>query len=98
MLILFFFFLIQELAEIHDRFLDKLKEAISPNPKYKLSQIFLEFREPFLIYGEYCSNVTNATDTLLEVTKKISSLDQLVQVKKIIKMMKYLFVLNLFIF
>lgn len=70
---------IKELAEIHERFLEKLKEAVSTNPKHRLSQVFLEFREPFLIYGEYCSNMTNATDTLRDVTKKSSIFEQLIQ-------------------
>ena len=70
----------QELTEIHEKFLEKINEAISPNSKLKMSQVFLEFREPFLIYGEYCSNMTNATDTLRDVTKKSQSFEQLVRV------------------
>lgn len=69
----------KELTDIHEKFLDKLKDAVSQNPKYKLSQIFLEFREPFLIYGEYCSNMTNATDTLRDVCKENPMIEQLVQ-------------------
>lgn len=59
--------------------MDKLKEATSPNPKFKLSQVFLEFREPFLIYGEYCSNMTLATDTLRDTCKRNSSVDKLIE-------------------
>lgn len=70
----------QELAEIHERFLEKIKDAISPMPKYKFSQVFLEFREPFLIYGEYCSNMTNAAETLRDVAKKNPSFEQTMQV------------------
>lgn len=70
---------IKELAEIHEKFLEKLKEAISQNAKTKLSQVFLEFREPFLIYGEYCSNMTNATDTLRDAIKKSAGFEQMVQ-------------------
>lgn len=69
----------QELADIHDRFLDKLKDAISSNPKSKLSQVFLEFREPFLIYGEYCSNMTQATDTLREISKRNVAVEKLIE-------------------
>lgn len=45
-----------------------------------MSEIFLNFRKSFLIYGEYCANMTGATDTLREVTKKNALVDQLVQV------------------
>lgn len=71
---------IKELTEIHEKFLEKLKDAISTQPKFKLSHVFLEFREPFLIYGEYCSNMTNATDTLRDVTKRSAMFEQLIQV------------------
>lgn len=70
---------IKELSEIHERFLDKLRDATAPSPKIKLSQVFLEFREPFLVYGEYCSNMTNAMDTLRDVTKKSALVNQMVQ-------------------
>lgn len=70
---------IRELAEIHRKFLEKLREATSPNGRIKLSQVFLDFREPFLIYGDYCTNMTAATDKLREVSKK-SDVEQLVQV------------------
>lgn len=67
------------MTDIHDRFLDKLKDAISPSPKCKLSQVFLEFREPFLIYGEYCSNMTIATDTLRDLAKRNIAVDKLIE-------------------
>ncbi|XP_037916659.1 protein vav isoform X1 [Hermetia illucens] len=70
---------INELAEIHPQFLLKLREADLPHTKLKLSQVFLDFQEPFLIYGEYCSSLSNATETLMELCKKNSRMDQLVQ-------------------
>lgn len=60
--------------------MERVKDAISPMPKCKLSKVFLDFREPFLIYGEYCSNVTNATDTLSDVIKKSPIFEQMIQV------------------
>lgn len=68
----------QELADIHTKFLEKLREAVQPNSKLKLSQVFFDFREPFLIYGEYCSNMTNATDALRDQTAKNESMRQMV--------------------
>lgn len=70
---------IRELADIHESFLEKLRDATATPPKSKLSAVFLEFREPFLVYGEYCSNMTNAMDALREITKRNAQVDQLIQ-------------------
>ena len=45
-----------------------------------MSQVFLEFREPFLIYGEYCSCLLGAIDVLADICKKNQIIEQLVQV------------------
>ncbi|KAM7346484.1 vav guanine nucleotide exchange factor isoform 2-T2 [Cochliomyia hominivorax] len=70
---------IKELADIHTKFLDKLRESLQPNAKMKMSQVFLEFREPFLIYGEYCSCLLGAIDFLGDICKKNQIIEQLVQ-------------------
>ncbi|XP_055613942.1 protein vav isoform X2 [Uranotaenia lowii] len=69
---------IKELVDIHEKFLDKLREAVQPDSKSKLSSVFLEFREPFLIYGDYCSSMTGATDMLRDVCKKMSNVEQII--------------------
>lgn len=66
----------QELAEIHEKFLQRLKDAVSPNSRNKLSQVFLDFREPFLIYGDYCAGLTVATDTLAALCKRNPAVQQ----------------------
>lgn len=71
---------IKELVEVHSHFLDRLRESTEPNSNLKLSSVFLEFREQFLIYGDYCSRMTEATDTLKEVCKRSPAIDQLVNV------------------
>lgn len=71
---------IKELVDVHSSFLEKLKEATEPHSKFKLSNIFLEFREQFLIYGEFCAQMTNATNTLRDVCKKSAVVEQLVNV------------------
>lgn len=71
---------IRELCEIHAKFSDRLHDAINPSTKTKLGQVFLDFREPFLIYGEYCSNLTYATDTLMETCKQNEKVEKMVQV------------------
>ena len=72
---------IKELTDIHTKFLEKLNEAVAPNSKVKLSSVFLDFREPFLIYGDYCANMTNATDTLRDTAKNSQTVEQLVMVR-----------------
>ncbi|ALC49585.1 vav [Drosophila busckii] len=70
---------IRELGDIHTKFLEKLRESQMPSTKLKMGQVFLEFREPFLIYGEYCSCLLNAIDYLADICKKNQIIDQLVQ-------------------
>lgn len=70
---------VRELADIHVKFLEKLRESLVPNSKLKLSQVFLDFREPFLVYGDYCSNMTLATDALRDICKRNAIVQQLVQ-------------------
>jgi RhoGEF domain len=74
---------IKELVEVHSHFLDRLRESTEPNSNLKLSSVFLEFREQFLIYGDYCSRMIEATDTLKEVCKRSQAIDQLVNVSKL---------------
>lgn len=69
-------FYFQELADIHEKFLERLKDAVSENSKSKLSQVFLDFREPFLIYGDYCSSMTAAVEMLNMVCKRSPLVEQ----------------------
>ncbi|XP_053688911.1 protein vav [Sabethes cyaneus] len=69
---------IKELVDIHEKFLNNLRETLLPNSKIKLSTVFLEFREPFLLYGDYCSSMTSATDTLRDVCKKSNNVELIV--------------------
>lgn len=80
---------IRELVDIHTQFLKNLKDAVSANSKLKLSQTFLDFREPFLVYGEYCANMTCAIDTLRDVCKKSTACEDLVQVCNFFKLEIY---------
>jgi len=45
--------------------------------------VFLDFREQFLIYGEYCSKMIEASDTLRDVCKRSAAIEQLVAVSRI---------------
>ncbi|XP_076675030.1 vav guanine nucleotide exchange factor [Andrena cerasifolii] len=57
------FFGIKELAEIHAGFHSQLRKA---RTGAVLAQVFLDWREKFLIYGDYCANLTLAQNTLQE--------------------------------
>lgn len=57
------FFGIKELSEIHVGFHSQLRKARNGAA---LAQVFLEWREKFLIYGDYCANLTLAQNTLQE--------------------------------
>jgi guanine nucleotide exchange factor VAV len=71
---------LQELVDIHRSFLEKLREATQPQSRTRLSSIFIEFREKFLIYGDYCSKMTDATDTLRDTMKRSVAVEQMVVV------------------
>ncbi|XP_004928811.1 protein vav isoform X2 [Bombyx mandarina] len=62
------FFGIKELYEIHSGLLRQLKlatEACVPGSGApRLADVFLAWREKLLLYGDYCSNLTHAQDTL----------------------------------
>lgn len=73
----------QELVDTHKSFLEKLREATKPHCKVKLSSIFIEFREKFLVYGDYCNQMTDATDTLRDVCKRSVVVEQLVAVSRV---------------
>ncbi|XP_066994159.1 protein vav isoform X2 [Anabrus simplex] len=57
----------KELAEIHQGFLSQLRKAVTPGSLVRLSEVFLNCREKFLIYGEYCANLTNAQALIQDV-------------------------------
>ncbi|XP_076259235.1 protein vav-like isoform X2 [Rhynchophorus ferrugineus] len=57
---------IKELYDIHSSFLSELLKT-KTNPNIKISNVFLQFRERFLIYGNYCANLTKATTVLQEL-------------------------------
>ncbi|EEB17268.1 protein vav, putative [Pediculus humanus corporis] len=58
---------IKELYEIHGVFLTQLRKAASPHGKIRLSEVFLSFREKFLIYGDYIANLTNAQNLIQDL-------------------------------
>lgn len=67
----------QELHEIHVGLLRQLKlatEACVPGSGVpRLSDVFLAWRERLLLYGDYCSNLTHAQDTLKTLEQRDST-------------------------
>lgn len=72
------FFGIKELAEIHAGFYSQHRKA---RTGAALAQVFLDWREKFLIYGDYCANLTLAQNTLQEVCARNEAIDQQVIVR-----------------
>ncbi|OWR50144.1 vav isoform 1, partial [Danaus plexippus plexippus] len=58
----------QELHDIHNGLLRQLRLAtdncVPGSGAPRLADVFLAWRERLLLYGDYCSNLTNAQDTL----------------------------------
>ncbi|CAL7947972.1 unnamed protein product [Xylocopa violacea] len=67
------FFGIKELAEIHAGFHSQLRKARTGTA---LAQVFLDWREKFLIYGDYCANLTVAQNALQEACTRNESVNQ----------------------
>ncbi|XP_050553592.1 protein vav isoform X2 [Spodoptera frugiperda] len=71
------FFGIKELHETHTGLLRQLKlatEACVPgNGAPRLADVFLAWRERLLLYGDYCSNLTNAQETLKNLDARDST-------------------------
>lgn len=67
------FFSIKDLAEIHAGFHSQLRKARNGAA---LAQVFLDWREKFLIYGDYCANLTLAQNTLQEACMRNEIVNQ----------------------
>ncbi|XP_077968934.1 proto-oncogene vav-like isoform X3 [Styela clava] len=60
---------IEQLRPIHTSFRDELVKLQRNGQNAKFSQPFIQYREKFLIYGDYCSNLVDAQDHLEECSK-----------------------------
>ncbi|XP_007432565.1 proto-oncogene vav [Python bivittatus] len=59
---------IEELLKVHRCFLVDLKNALSFSNSQNLYQVFIKYKEKFLLYGRYCSQVEAATKYLDKVS------------------------------
>jgi len=67
---------IKELCEIHVGFHSHLRKAVARGSTTRLSEVFLSWRERFLIYGDYCANLTNAQDLVQDVCNRSELVNQ----------------------
>ncbi|XP_018361758.1 PREDICTED: protein vav [Trachymyrmex cornetzi] len=67
------FFAIKQLSEIHVGFHSQLRKARNGAA---IAQVFLDWREKFLIYGDYCANLTLAQYTLQEACSRNEIVNQ----------------------
>lgn len=58
---------IEELLSVHTHFLKELKDALSGPGATMLYQVFIKYKERFLVYGRYCSQVESASKHLDQV-------------------------------
>ncbi|GAB6033077.1 hypothetical protein CHUAL_012691 [Chamberlinius hualienensis] len=74
----FVFLKIKELAETHTGFFSDLNKATSAGTSFsdKLCDCFLHWKEKFVIYGEYCSNLPRAQEMVDEICRKNEAINQ----------------------
>ncbi|KAM6167397.1 proto-oncogene vav isoform 3-T3 [Erethizon dorsatum] len=58
---------IEDLLRVHTHFLKEMKEALAATGASTLYQVFIKYKERFLIYGRYCSQVESASKHLDQV-------------------------------
>ena len=61
---------IKELGETHLHFYQTLKECVTHKTHKKIGEIFLEYKEKFLKYGDYCSDLPKAQEKLAQLYEK----------------------------
>ncbi|KAJ6657688.1 hypothetical protein lerEdw1_002189 [Lerista edwardsae] len=62
---------IEDLLKVHRSFLVDLKNTLSFSSSQNLYQLFIKYKERFLLYGRYCSQVEAATRHLDQMTNTI---------------------------
>ncbi|XP_029290903.1 phosphatidylinositol 3,4,5-trisphosphate-dependent Rac exchanger 1 protein [Cottoperca gobio] len=62
---------IEDILELHKEVLSAVEASLQPEPQpqHALGYVFLQFRESFSVYGEYCSNHEKALRLLMELNK-----------------------------
>nr|XP_054602110.1 phosphatidylinositol 3,4,5-trisphosphate-dependent Rac exchanger 1 protein isoform X2 [Nothobranchius furzeri] len=62
---------IEDILELHKEVLSAVEAGLQPepHPNHTLGHVFLQFRDRFSVYGEYCSNHEKALRLLIELNK-----------------------------
>uniref|UniRef100_A0A8C7Z7G5 Phosphatidylinositol-3,4,5-trisphosphate-dependent Rac exchange factor 1 n=1 Tax=Oryzias sinensis TaxID=183150 RepID=A0A8C7Z7G5_9TELE len=62
---------IEDILELHKEVLSAVESSLQPEPQphHSLGHVFLQFRQSFSVYGEYCSNHEKALRLLMELNK-----------------------------
>lgn len=60
---------LQTLYEEHSQFLEQLLSANSEYSRITISDCFIMFKERFLIYGDFCTNLPKATKLVEQLCK-----------------------------
>ncbi|KAF4072334.1 hypothetical protein AMELA_G00261850 [Ameiurus melas] len=62
---------IEEILDVHREFFSAMEASLQPEPQpqHALGHVFLQFRDRFSVYGEYCSNHEKALRLLMELNK-----------------------------
>uniref|UniRef100_A0AAQ5ZYX9 Phosphatidylinositol 3,4,5-trisphosphate-dependent Rac exchanger 1 protein n=1 Tax=Amphiprion ocellaris TaxID=80972 RepID=A0AAQ5ZYX9_AMPOC len=62
---------IEDILELHKEVLSAVETSLQPEPQpqHALGHVFLQFKESFSVYGEYCSNHEKALRLLMELNK-----------------------------
>uniref|UniRef100_A0A4W3IL86 Phosphatidylinositol-3,4,5-trisphosphate dependent Rac exchange factor 1 n=1 Tax=Callorhinchus milii TaxID=7868 RepID=A0A4W3IL86_CALMI len=62
---------LEDILDVHKEFLAGLESSLQPEPQpqHELGNIFLQFKDRFCVYQEYCSNHEKALRLLMELNK-----------------------------
>lgn len=71
---------IQELYEIHKDFHLDLIKACSQYSSLRLSDVFLNWKDKFLVYADYCANLTTAQDRIQDICNQNEHINREVNV------------------
>ncbi|XP_045469338.1 protein vav isoform X2 [Harmonia axyridis] len=69
---------IPDLLKVHTDF-NKELSRVRYDPSVRLSSIFMQWREKFLVYGSYCANLTKAINTLQEICDTDAEMNNLIE-------------------
>ncbi|XP_039207179.1 phosphatidylinositol 3,4,5-trisphosphate-dependent Rac exchanger 1 protein isoform X2 [Crotalus tigris] len=61
----------EDILDVHNDFLTALEYCLHPEPhsQHELGDVFLKFKDKFIVYEEYCSNHEKALRLLMELNK-----------------------------